>query len=639
MTTIRVPERLFVPVLVLAAALLALGAAARDSATIDEPGHLAAGLAVWHEHDYRMAPDHPPLGRVWAALPVFLASYSWPGPQGAGWSDGDFVAYSRALFALNDSERLLLPARAMMVVLLAATLVAVWWTARTLWGKGGGALALVVAALDPGLLAHGHFVTTDLPLALTALLSLVAADRLLDAVTPLRVVAAAAALAAALLSKMTGVLLLPALALMAAVALLRSATLTVRVPGRREALVETRPGRVAVLSSTTVLLALCCWAFVWAGYGFRYQAFAGEDAARATMYPRSVFGPPPASNMDEAWRLVLSDRSGTPRRDVAARAVGAARRYRLLPEAYLFGLAAVGRHSMERTYFLDGDIANGVRWSYFPLAVAWKTPVATLLLGALGLAAVLTRRARVGRPALAAGIVAFAAVTALTAAASGFYIGVRHLLPAYVVLFAAVGAAWAWGALPVGRALVGVLGAWLAVATAAAWPHFLGYFNELAGGSARGFRLLADSNVDWSQDLLRLRDYERAHPAEPVALQSNDSPWPRGLRAQPLLPRELGERLAPVGPGLYVISANELLGLVKPYQRAATWRDTPLAARYRVLWEGGRFESPTAGQEFDAMLRMRLVARLGARRADDRIGTSLFVYRLSAEDVDALTRP
>jgi hypothetical protein len=39
----------------------------------------------------------------------------------------------------------------------------------------------------------------------------------------------------------------------------------------------------------------------------------------------------------------------------------------------------------------------------------------------------------------------------------------------------------------------------------AAAPHYLAYFNPLAGGSERGWVYLADSNVDWGQDLPSLK--------------------------------------------------------------------------------------------------------------------------------------
>src|SRR5688572_102213 len=112
---VRAVARLHVPLLVAAAGALALGAALGDSATIDEPGHLAAGLAAWHGGDFRLAPDHPPLARLWAALPVFLLPHEWPGTDAPGWSDGNWFQFSRALFAANDPARLLAPSRAMMV--------------------------------------------------------------------------------------------------------------------------------------------------------------------------------------------------------------------------------------------------------------------------------------------------------------------------------------------------------------------------------------------------------------------------------------------------------------------------------------------------------------------------------------------
>jgi hypothetical protein len=38
-------------------------------------------------------------------------------------------------------------------------------------------------------------------------------------------------------------------------------------------------------------------------------------------------------------------------------------------------------------------------------------------------------------------------------------------------------------------------------------PHYLAYFNEIAGGPGRGYKFLADSNIDWGQDLIGLKEY------------------------------------------------------------------------------------------------------------------------------------
>jgi hypothetical protein len=53
---------------------------------------------------------------------------------------------------------------------------------------------------------------------------------------------------------------------------------------------------------------------------------------------------------------------------------------------------------------------------------------------------------------------------------------------------------------------------WFIAETAYASPYFLSYFNELGGGIWNGYRYVTDSNYDWGQDLLRLREFVNAHP-------------------------------------------------------------------------------------------------------------------------------
>ncbi len=45
-----------------------------------------------------------------------------------------------------------------------------------------------------------------------------------------------------------------------------------------------------------------------------------------------------------------------------------------------------------------------------------------------------------------------------------------------------------------------------------AYPHYLAYHNIFFGGTERGYEYVADSNVDWGQDLVRLRSYLDIHP-------------------------------------------------------------------------------------------------------------------------------
>jgi len=40
---------------------------------------------------------------------------------------------------------------------------------------------------------------------------------------------------------------------------------------------------------------------------------------------------------------------------------------------------------------------------------------------------------------------------------------------------------------------------WNIVSAARIFPHYLAYFNELAGGPDTGYKWLVDSNLDWDK--------------------------------------------------------------------------------------------------------------------------------------------
>ena len=205
-----------------------------------------------------------------------------------------------------------------------------------------------------------------------------------------------------------------------------------------------------------VVPLLVAIAIVWAGYRFELNTLerAGYRALEKVEY---VFGAP------GAWF---------------------ARHIPIPAPSFVIGLVEVKLHDVRgHAAFLLGEKSSEGWWYYFPVALFFKTPLPLLLLFALG-----ARHVR--EPALVA-----AAILAIAMTAS-INIGVRHLLPMYAPMAIAAVAAFRH------RIVAFVLLVWLAVNSALAHPDHIAWFNETARHPER---ILADSNLDWGQDVLRLR--------------------------------------------------------------------------------------------------------------------------------------
>src|ERR671935_109539 len=83
--------------------LQALLAAPRLSATSDEPLHLAAGYSYWQTRDFRMNPEHPPLAKLVAALPL-LALHPHFEAAGPNWNQGIEDRFAFPFLYGNDAD-------------------------------------------------------------------------------------------------------------------------------------------------------------------------------------------------------------------------------------------------------------------------------------------------------------------------------------------------------------------------------------------------------------------------------------------------------------------------------------------------------------------------------------------------------
>lgn len=538
----RLPDAALVPALLLIFALLAFDSLRDDSATSDELAHLPAGFTYLDRLDFRLNPEHPPLGKAWAALPLKLARLCGPNYDSLAWRRGDEwdfgqnLLYGRSADGLpGDPMRLLVPARSALVLMGCLLGLVLFVLGKDLFGRRAAYAALLLFVFSPTMLAHARLVTTDVPAALGFLASVWTFRRFCRQPAASTAIAAGGALGLALLLKFSTILLIPILAFLAAMWVLEA---------RQDRAL--RSARLRQATAGAVAIAVTAWLCLWAGYGFRFEASASGGP---------FFPAPSGGLLKLAWALHLA------------------------PEAYLHGLGAVS-HGLAREAYLNGDIGGGW-WYYFPEAFLLKsTPSLLLLLGWCVVRSVREKLRLSSRWTFDDWILTLPPTAYFAAAmASGMNIGHRHLAPVYPFLFLAAGRAVS-GLVEAGsRARVaGILLLAGQVGSAlVAHPGYLSYFNALAGGARGGHRYLLDSNLDWGQDLVRLGRRMKDLGIEEldlIACFENGDPRAYGVRyrhradgsaARPLKPEAIP------GPGRpFAVSCNVLYGL---YVDAPSVRD------------------------------------------------------------------
>ncbi len=239
----NVPNRRFsllAIMLLVLMAMLAGGAALRESVTIDEISHIASGVTYLQKLDLRFNEEHPPLAKILAAVPLVFrgvhADYShvaWTGSDQflfaylGQWVFGEFL-----LNQWNDPAPTLFYARLPMLVL---TLILGWTVfafACRLGGHWAGLLCLTVYVSSTTFLVFGPLVHTDIAVTLFSVLTLWRLADIWRDPTRKNILLFALCFAAALLSKFTAGILL--FAFLATVLSLRWRSVSGQPSGRSE---------------------------------------------------------------------------------------------------------------------------------------------------------------------------------------------------------------------------------------------------------------------------------------------------------------------------------------------------------------------------------------------------------------------
>lgn len=195
---------------------LAVWHAVNASCTMDEAGHLYAGLSRWHG-DPGWNNEHPPLAKSLSGLALFLAGVPRP-PDTAHGGTSDHIAVLGAQLVFMQADwswfSVLFLGRLPMLLLLLLMGGLVAWGAGD-QARWGGVVALALCMPDPTITAHGTLIHTDGAAGAGAVAVAVFSERAWTRGRILDDALLGLALGLALLTKFSMLVLVPALVLVA----------------------------------------------------------------------------------------------------------------------------------------------------------------------------------------------------------------------------------------------------------------------------------------------------------------------------------------------------------------------------------------------------------------------------------------
>ena len=499
------------PIIIIVCALaLALGSVWEDSLIVDEIPHVGAGYSYWATGDMRLNPEHPPLVKDLAGLPLqsmnledepTFASRFWNTDINGQWDFGRQLIFQSG----NDADKITHAAKLPVFIffILAAWLLFKWTKAR--YGFWPGIIGLTLFTFSPTVLAHARFVTTDLAAAWGVLTATFFFLRYLEKPTWKNLLIAGLIFGLAQLTKFSVFLLVPYFGLLATIwALVKSANF----------LAGTR-----VILGTVLLMVVGYALVVWPVYGLHTRNYPVELQQR-DMHSQIGYAKP-----EFARKLVLEL---------------ADKPYLRAFDQYLFGLLMVNqRQAGGNTIYYRGEVVQSGGPSYFPLVYFIKETIPFWILTLLALHSLFIGNWKLsaqGRPATGRKTInsirghfpEFAMLLWLiiywgVSIQSKLNIGVRHLLPIYpfTIILVAGGTALIIrnSKLEIRNLLIFasiILLFWHVSENLRIYPYYLAYFNQLAGGPANGHKVVVDSNLDWGQDLKRLADFVEENGIETI---------------------------------------------------------------------------------------------------------------------------
>ena len=626
----------------LASFSLMFWASRTDSAIDDELAHIPAGYGYVHNFDYRLNPEHPPLVKALAMLPVLFLNPTFPTNATSAWQteiNGEWDQGYQFLYGVgNNANEIIQTARIMPILLTILALILVYFFARRLMGPWWALLPSFLFGLSPTILAHGHYVTTDVGAAFGILLATYFFVHLIELPSMKNLWFAGIAFGIAQLTKFSTPFLVPLFIFAFLVLWVRDLFLR---PRKEMFAAGWRYLKTLIL---ILLIGYICIVYpIYLLFTANYP-IAKQVSDTTTILASFASGPTPAGQICHGMRCLADFDIWMSKNPIL----------RPFAEYTLGVLMVLQRVGAGNTIYFMGRVVGSGGWIYFPLLFLLKEPLPTVLIVIAALVLALWwmwKRARASHWHILRNIFDYVSVNFAEftmgsfivlyggyAVHSSLNLGIRYLIPIIPFIFILSAGVWKkWimrfnfaGITPtfdmatamvksVAVALVKygilvILLAWLCCETLFAAPYFLSYFNELGGGVRTGYHYATDSNYDWGQDLLRLQAWVGTHPeVDKIAVDyfggGNPYYYLDGKDGKEVDWSSSKGNPADQGIHWLAVSINTLEGATQPL-------------------EGGQSRSASDSYSWLATLRPATPGMGNVPPPDFRIGTSIFVYHL-----------
>ena len=473
------------------------------SSTMDELAHIPAGYSYLSQKDYRINPEHPPLAKDLSAVPLLFLHLkfpknhpSWTTEVNSQWWLGNQFLYHSG----NNPDQIIFWARIPMIMLLIFLGWLIFYWTKKEFGNKTALLALTFFSFSPTFLAHGRLVTTDIAAALGAVIATYFWLRFLKSPTRKNIIFAGLIFGVAMLLKFSMALLVPFFAVITVIyAWLSTNSLK----------------QILRYIGLAILIGIIGMVFViWPVYQFHILNYPATKQLSDTKYILQSSPLGPLKNLC-IWM------AGVPV-------------FRPFAHFLLGLLMATQRTAFGNTVYFMGMISASGWWYYFPIAYLLKVPLAFHILTIITLFALLLMIKRpfwdepwkriknwILRHFTEFSMLVFLAIYWSVSMSGNLNIGIRHILPTFPFMYILVSVGIiAWTKRIEGFPktkkmllfLLPFLVLWYIGSSLAGFPHYLSYFNELAGGPRNGYKYIVDSNYDWGQDLKRLANFVKNPP-------------------------------------------------------------------------------------------------------------------------------